>query len=30
VEIHSRKGDPADALLAVAKDTNAELIVVGN
>ena len=30
VEVHSRKGDPADALLAVAKDTDAELIVVGN
>jgi nucleotide-binding universal stress UspA family protein len=29
-EVHSRKGDPADALLSVAKDTNAELIVVGN
>src|SRR4051812_16732733 len=30
VETHSRKGDPADALLAVAKDNDAELIVVGN
>lgn len=30
VEVHSRKGDPADALLAVAKDVDAELIVVGN
>jgi nucleotide-binding universal stress UspA family protein len=30
VELHPRKGDPADALLAVAKDTDADLIVVGN
>jgi nucleotide-binding universal stress UspA family protein len=30
VEVHSRKGDPADALLEVAKDTDAELIVVGS
>src|SRR5689334_8647666 len=30
VETHSRKGDPADALLAVAKDHAADLIVVGN
>jgi nucleotide-binding universal stress UspA family protein len=30
VEVHSRKGDPADALLAVAKDTDADLIVVGS
>jgi nucleotide-binding universal stress UspA family protein len=30
VEVHPRKGDPADALLAVAKDNDADLIVVGN
>jgi nucleotide-binding universal stress UspA family protein len=30
VETHSCKGDPADALLSVAKDHDAELIVVGN
>ena len=30
VEVHSCKGDPADALLSVAKDSDAELIVVGN
>jgi nucleotide-binding universal stress UspA family protein len=30
VETHARKGDPADALLAVAKDQDAELIVVGS
>jgi nucleotide-binding universal stress UspA family protein len=30
VETHSRKGDPADALLEVAKDNDADLIVVGN
>jgi nucleotide-binding universal stress UspA family protein len=30
VETHSRKGDAVDALLSVAKDENADLIVVGN
>ena len=30
VETHTRRGDPADALLAVAKDTDADLIVVGS
>jgi nucleotide-binding universal stress UspA family protein len=30
VELHSRKGDAADALLEVAKDTDADLIVVGS
>jgi nucleotide-binding universal stress UspA family protein len=27
---HPREGDPADAILDVAEDTNADLIVVGN
>jgi nucleotide-binding universal stress UspA family protein len=30
VEIHSREGDPADAILDVAEEQNADLIVVGN
>jgi nucleotide-binding universal stress UspA family protein len=30
VEVHSREGDPADAILDVADDVNADLIVVGN
>jgi nucleotide-binding universal stress UspA family protein len=30
VETHSRKGDAADAILDVAKDENADMIVVGN
>jgi nucleotide-binding universal stress UspA family protein len=30
VESHAREGDPADALLDVAEETNADLIVVGN
>ena len=30
VEIHAREGDPADAILDVAEETNADLIVVGN
>ncbi len=30
VEILPREGDPADALLDVAEDVNADLIVVGN
>jgi nucleotide-binding universal stress UspA family protein len=29
-ESHARKGDPADALLHVADEQNADLIVVGN
>jgi nucleotide-binding universal stress UspA family protein len=30
VEIHAREGDPADAILDVAEETNADLVVVGN
>jgi nucleotide-binding universal stress UspA family protein len=30
VETHSREGDPADAILDVAEEVNADLIVVGN
>ncbi|HYZ71104.1 MAG TPA: universal stress protein [Thermoleophilaceae bacterium] len=30
VEVHSREGDPADAILDVADDVNADLIMVGN
>ena len=30
VEVHARQGDPADAILDVAEETNAALIVVGN
>jgi nucleotide-binding universal stress UspA family protein len=30
VEIYARQGDPADAILDVAEETNADLIVVGN
>jgi nucleotide-binding universal stress UspA family protein len=30
VQIHAREGDPADAILDVAEETNADLIVVGN
>jgi nucleotide-binding universal stress UspA family protein len=30
VEEHSRQGDPADAILSVAEDCGADLIVVGN
>jgi nucleotide-binding universal stress UspA family protein len=30
VETHARKGDPADALIELAKDQGAERIVVGN
>jgi len=30
VETHARQGDPADALLDVAEETKADLIVVGN
>jgi nucleotide-binding universal stress UspA family protein len=29
-ETHARQGDPADAILDVAEETNADLIVVGN
>jgi nucleotide-binding universal stress UspA family protein len=30
VEIHAREGDPADAILDVAEEKSADLIVVGN
>jgi nucleotide-binding universal stress UspA family protein len=30
VECHARQGDPADAILDVAEETKADLIVVGN
>ena len=30
VEVHARQGDPADAILDVAEETKADLIVVGN
>jgi nucleotide-binding universal stress UspA family protein len=30
VQTHPREGDPADAILDVAEETNADLIVVGN
>jgi nucleotide-binding universal stress UspA family protein len=30
VEVHAREGDPADAILDVAEETSADLIVVGN
>jgi nucleotide-binding universal stress UspA family protein len=30
VEIHAREGDPADAILDVAEEEGADLIVVGN
>ena len=30
VQIHARQGDPADAILDVAEETNADLIIVGN
>ncbi len=29
-EVHARQGDPADAILDVAEETKADLIVVGN
>ena len=29
-EVHARQGDPADAILDVAEETRADLIVVGN
>jgi nucleotide-binding universal stress UspA family protein len=30
VDVHARQGDPADAILDVAEETGADLIVVGN
>jgi nucleotide-binding universal stress UspA family protein len=30
VESHARKGDPADALLSVAEENDADIVVVGN
>jgi nucleotide-binding universal stress UspA family protein len=30
VEVHARQGDPADAILDVAEETGADLVVVGN
>jgi nucleotide-binding universal stress UspA family protein len=30
VELHSLPGDPSDALITVAQDVNADLVVVGN
>ena len=30
VQTHPREGDPADAILDVAEETNADLVVVGN
>ena len=30
VQVHARQGDPADAILDVAEETNADLIIVGN
>jgi nucleotide-binding universal stress UspA family protein len=30
VEVHSRQGDPADAILDVAEEQGADLIIVGN
>jgi nucleotide-binding universal stress UspA family protein len=30
IETHARQGDPADALLDVAEERDADLIVVGN
>ena len=30
VDIHARQGDPADAILDVAEETKADLIIVGN
>ena len=30
VEVFARQGDPADAILDVAEETNADLIIVGN
>jgi nucleotide-binding universal stress UspA family protein len=30
IEGHARQGDPADAILDVAEETNADLIIVGN
>jgi nucleotide-binding universal stress UspA family protein len=30
VDVHAREGDPAETLLAIAAETNAELIVIGS
>ena len=30
VQTHAREGDPADAILDVAEETKADLVVVGN
>jgi nucleotide-binding universal stress UspA family protein len=30
IEVHARQGDPADAILDVAEETKADLIIVGN
>lgn len=30
IQVHARQGDPADAILDVAEETRADLIVVGN
>jgi nucleotide-binding universal stress UspA family protein len=30
VELHAREGDPADAILDVAEETDADVIIVGN
>ena len=30
VQVHARQGDPADAILDVAEEQNADLIIVGN
>ena len=30
IEVHALKGDPADAIIAIAAETNADLIVLGS
>jgi nucleotide-binding universal stress UspA family protein len=30
VSTHAREGDPADAIIDVAEETNADLVIVGN
>lgn len=30
VNIHARQGDPADAILDVAEEQNADVVIVGN